>query len=158
MSELKMQLEQDSISFRPGDQIRGTIVWQLENAPSQLELLLFWRTEGKGTQDIGVAETLRFENPGPSGTQHFQIKAPAGPYSFSGRLISILWAMELSCPGGTAAARKDIVISPSGREIICTQSIPDPAMAAVKGLMGRLAGKIAQGAAAIPGSSDETVR
>jgi hypothetical protein len=51
------------------------------------------------------------------GEQRVSLRAPSGPYSFSGRLISLLWALEAVAEPGGEVARREIVLSPSGEEV-----------------------------------------
>ena len=92
----------------------------LNDPPAYLELSLFWHTKGKGTKDVGIIDTIRIDNPGTLGGRHFKFLLPHGPYSFSGKLISIIWALELTLPRGRNAAHKEITLSADGREIVCT--------------------------------------
>jgi hypothetical protein len=124
MNNLEIQIEENKENFKPGEEIRGSVLWSFDNAPAPLELSLFWCTQGKGTQDAGVVETIAVENAGASGQKEFKFIAPAGPYSFSGKLISIIWAIELATTKGSDSLRKEITISPSGQKIICTESFP----------------------------------
>ena len=125
MSNLEIQIEQDRTAFTPGEEIAGSAKWQLDNSQEYLELTLYWRTEGKGTQDIGIVETLRFDNPESFGEREFKLRLPSGPYSFSGKLISIIWAFELSVSQGKDSLRKEITISPTKEEIVFTDSTCD---------------------------------
>src|SRR6476619_3553274 len=95
MHELKIELIEDRGTFEPSDTLEGTAVWNFEQAPSSIELRLFWFTRGKGTEDAGVIETVRFEHPLASDKQRFGLSLPDAPYSFSGKLISLIWALEL---------------------------------------------------------------
>jgi hypothetical protein len=124
MSILEIQIEENKENFRPGEEIRGNVLWSFGNAPVPLDLSLFWRTEGRGTQDVGIVETISVETQGASGQKDFKFTAPAGPYSFSGKLISIIWAMELATTKGSDSLRKEITISPAGQKIICSESFP----------------------------------
>jgi hypothetical protein len=153
-----MHLEQDRSAFRCGEEIRGTAAWSLNRQPDAIELSLYWRTEGKGTQDIAIAQTVRFDNPGMMGSKEFSLKAPAGPFSFSGRLISIIWALELACEKGKESLRKDIVISPTGMEVVCSDSIRDKESAKATGVLGWLMEKCKRDSVDGFGSIDETVR
>ena len=126
MSSLAIEIEYDKTAFKPGQQIRGTVKWQFEEVPEKLELSLFWRTQGKGTQDTGIVGSMAFESLGQFAQKDFTFTVPDGPYSFSGRLISIIWALELVEPDrGKDYVRRDIVISPSGSEVVCTESVSD---------------------------------
>ena len=122
MGELKIEISDDTTAFTPGQSIQGTIQWNLEENPESLELSLFWHTIGKGTKDISVVERLKLDNPGSFDKKQFSFKLPQGPYSFSGKLISLIWALELtSCPGDQTV-RKEITVSHTGREILLDQS------------------------------------
>jgi len=50
--------------------------------------------------------------------REFRFRLPEGPYSFSGKLISLLWAIEVVASPGDMAGRAGIVVSPSGREVV----------------------------------------
>jgi hypothetical protein len=118
MEKLSITLEGQKTAFLPGESVRGQIHWALEGAPRRLDLALFWYTAGKGTRDVGVVETQRFDQPGSYGSKDFSFTIPAGPYSFSGTLISLIWAVELTCSPGSDTVRRDITVSPSGHEIL----------------------------------------
>ena len=42
---------------------------------------------------------------------------PPAPYSFSGKLISLIWAVEVVAEGIKEASRLEFTLSPDGREI-----------------------------------------
>jgi len=77
-------------------------------------------TYRKGTRDVGVLHTHRIDSPGALGSDKFGFTLPPGPYSFSGKLISLIWALELTCTPGSETVRREIVVSPTGREILLT--------------------------------------
>lgn len=141
MNNLDMQIEADRTAFAPGEEILGKAEWQFEDNPQFLELSLFWRTEGKGTQDIGVSEAVRFDNPGFFGRREFRLTAPNGPYSFSGKLISIIWALEFTGPKGKNAVRKEITVSPTQQEIVCMELITDSGGSTSKGILSHIINK-----------------
>jgi hypothetical protein len=105
-------------AFRPGDDVEGTVRWRLDQPPRSIELRLFWYTEGKGDQDVGVVEALPFADPGQEDHRSFRFRLPAGPFSFSGKLISLLWAIEAVAEPGDSSGRLEITVSPTGREIL----------------------------------------
>jgi hypothetical protein len=106
-----------TISFRPGDTVEGTVRWQLPEPPESIELRLFWSTEGKGDQDLAVVETIPFDNPGAQDRRTFRVRLPAGPYSFSGKLITLSWALEAVAQPREEAGNLGFVVSPTGEEI-----------------------------------------
>ncbi len=123
MGKLSIELSGGKNAFAPGEQVEGRIEWGLDANPKALELSLLWYTSGKGTRDVGVLQTNRIDGPGAFGSDTFSFTLPAGPYSFSGKLISLIWALELTCTAGDETMRKEIVVSPTGKEIILRSHI-----------------------------------
>jgi hypothetical protein len=126
MSLIQVQIRDGYTSFRPGDVVEGTVLWQLEPGPTEVEARLFWYTQGKGDQDVGIVETLPYTNPAPTDRRQFRFRLPAGPYSFSGKLISLEWAIEVVAQPGDVAGRAEITVSPTGDEIRLSSISPAP--------------------------------
>ena len=91
--------------------------WQLPEPPEEVELRLFWSTEGKGDQDLEVVETVPFASPGAQDRRTFRVRLPEGPYSFSGKLITLSWALEAVAQPGDRAGSFELMVSPTGEEI-----------------------------------------
>lgn len=108
-------------AFRPGDTVDVSFEWSLEEAPQSIEARLIWFTRGVGTQDVGLVESQP-ATPTAVGDQRFRFKLPVAPYSFSGRLVSLVWAVELLA--GDLAERWEFVMGPDAREIVLPQKIP----------------------------------
>ncbi len=118
MKELEIKLTEGN-SFRCGDEIKGVVSWALKKRPDTVFIRLFWYTSGKGTRDIGIEKEIKYDMPKTNETKEFRFKAPASPYSFSGRLISIIWAIEASTTRGKVdPALIELEISPTGKEIL----------------------------------------
>jgi hypothetical protein len=117
MSQLSIEIDQDRAALEPGDELTGTACWQLDQAPRTVELRLFWFTRGKGTEDAGVVETVRFARPSPQESRPFRLRLPPVPYSFSGKLISLVWALELVPAPSKEVARQEFVMAPGGQEV-----------------------------------------
>jgi hypothetical protein len=94
--------------------------WSLPSVPRSLEARLVWFTRGKGTEDIALVSTTVVPAPGARGEHRVRFTLPEAPYSFSGRLISLVWAVELVAD--TTAARWEFVLAPDGREVLLRQS------------------------------------
>ncbi len=109
---LRLQLNQDPATLVPGQTIDGTVGWERESPPKKAMLRLFWYTEGRGTQDVGVIEeiTLPIDQRAMKGTFRFNI--PDSPYSFQGQLITLKWAIELVLNKGKEVERLDLIVSP----------------------------------------------
>ena len=117
MSTLTVELEDGKLAFKPGQEVRGRASWTLDADPESVEVHLFWHTEGKGSQDTEIADTVVFEAPGRQDRREFRLKIPDGPYSFAGSLIAILWNVEVVAEPGSEAGRQDIVVSPDGKPV-----------------------------------------
>ncbi|MDZ7616585.1 MAG: hypothetical protein U1E05_06240 [Patescibacteria group bacterium] len=110
---LKLELLDNRTAFCPGEAIHGVAAWEAPDRVRRIEVHLCWHTEGRGTEDASVVETIGFDNPAPVDAQPFQLTAPIGPYSYDGRLIAIRWAVELVAKGIKDVARVDLTISPT---------------------------------------------
>jgi hypothetical protein len=117
VSELSIHFEDDLNQFLPGQTIHGTIAWRLDAPAQAIDLRLIWYTEGKGTQDISIIWKTSFEHAGLQGTHPFEIQLPQSPYSFSGKLISLIWALELIARPSNDSTRVPFTMSPTGEEI-----------------------------------------
>jgi hypothetical protein len=130
MNTLRLGLQGDRTAYEPGDELTGAALWELDAPPASAELRLVWSTRGKGTEEAAVVETVTFDAPQAGDTRPFKIRLPAGPYTFSGKLISLIWALELVIEPGSRSERVEIVVAPGGREII----LPRIATAGADGL------------------------
>lgn len=117
MPQLNIQLSEERHEFRPGETIQGRFSWELEK-DADVELRLIWFTQGKGTQDVGIIQTQRVERPPMAGEEAFKFILPNGPYSFTGKLITLAWALELVTIPGDEAQRVDFTLSPTGHWVV----------------------------------------
>jgi len=112
MTTLNIQLDRDATQYAPGEAITGRVDWRLSDAAEFIELRLVWYTEGKGTQDAKIVHAERFAHPMNTDDKAFKLAAPPGPYSYDGKLIAILWALEATTDAEDHAARQVITIRP----------------------------------------------
>lgn len=125
MSVLRIRLERERAWSLPGSDLSGAVRWDLDRQVEALELRLFWYTRGRGSEDVEVVERLRFLEPEPSGERAFSFRLPDGPYSFSGALIALAWALELVTDPGDEVERFDLLVGPRPVEVRLTP-LPDP--------------------------------
>jgi hypothetical protein len=118
MGRLTIETAAGETRFMPASRVSGSVSWELESEPERIDLRLFWYTAGKGDRDVGIVESIAFPHPGPSGSRSFSFELPEGPYSFSGKLISLIWALELTARPSGATERLEITVSPTGKEIL----------------------------------------
>jgi hypothetical protein len=121
MSTLRIATQHDRRNFQPGEEVSGAVSWTVQKVPKSAELRLFWYTEGKGTRDVSVVAQQQFFDAKPSDERSFQFTLPQAPYSFSGKLVSLIWALELVIEPGDHAERIEITVSPTGEEILLAQ-------------------------------------
>ena len=118
MNELDINLRDNKTSYAPGEMVYGLVQWNVEGNPKRCDVSLLWYTAGKGTRDVDVIESIAIDNPGAYGSRDFAFTLPGGPYSFSGKLISLIWVIELTCAPDGQTARQEITVSPTGHEIL----------------------------------------
>ena len=116
---MKISLEQPQAAYRPGASIRGRVAWANTDAPIEsLDVRLIWYTQGKGTRDVAVVDQQTIAARTAQTSVDFQFTAPRGPHSFSGKLVSLVWAIEVIALPSREAERAEIVIAPQGKEIL----------------------------------------
>ncbi len=118
MNQLKIGTRENRKNFEPGEEVEGAAGWELEARPESVEVRLIWFTRGKGTEDVGLVEKVRFEQPQAAEARPFRLRLPPQPYSFSGKLISLIWALELVALPGKQSARVELVVAPGGKEVV----------------------------------------
>lgn len=120
MDSISMYLTFDNPGpgFRAGEKLTGTAEWKFPVPPGSLELRVLWFTRGKGTQDTMVVARKKFPKPENSGKSPFCFILPASPFSFSGKLISLVWAIEMLQVKTAQFFRREFVLSSSGKEIV----------------------------------------
>jgi len=115
---LNVKLRQSS--FRPGEIITGQVEWSDIERLEGLDVRLIWYTAGKGDRDVDVALSQTLDRLEAKGSREFEFVAPHYPPSFSGTLISLIWAVEVITFPGRDAESVSLVIGPEGRELVAT--------------------------------------
>jgi hypothetical protein len=114
---IQIQVDGEQTAFRPGESVNGTVSWLLPVPPAQVSVELFWTTRGKGQVDSEVVQSKQMKNPPAAGQERFALKIPNGPYSFSGKLVSVLWGLRLIIHPSQEQAQVNLTVSPTGLEI-----------------------------------------
>ncbi|MEX0777554.1 MAG: hypothetical protein WD042_17755 [Phycisphaeraceae bacterium] len=127
MNELHLETYENRTAFAPGEALDGIASWQVEKPPRSAEVRLIWFTQGKGDRDVQTIDSVRFDQPKEIDSQIFHFTLPDEPYSFSGKLISLIWAVELVIQPGELAQRLELVVGPGGREVDIATTAEDPA-------------------------------
>jgi len=114
---LSVETTDGRTGFEPGDETEVELQWELDEPAKAVELRVVWNTAGKGTTDVQVVKVERIEDPSLSERRRMKLTLPRSPYSYSGRLVSIVWALELVALPKEESARLEIVIGPGEREV-----------------------------------------
>lgn len=122
MSTLRIDIDGGQRAFKPGETIRGRVTWQVDEPPQSAEVRLFWYTSGKGTQDVENVGSVALQTPQPNDDRTFSLTLPRQPFSCSGKLVSIVWALELIVEPGSNVERLQFVLSPTGSEVVLGES------------------------------------
>ncbi len=112
-----VRLKRKPAAYFPGESVDGEVIWNFPAGAQRLNLRLYHRTEGKGTQDVIVVAEQHVERPTGHVHHPFSFKLPAGPYSFSGKLVSLTWGIEVVEEPGGDARGEGFILSPSGEEV-----------------------------------------
>lgn len=122
MAEVNIELADHRTDFRPGDVVDGMATWSAGDGGriDSVEVRLFWHTQGKGDRDIRIVETVQFDNPAAQDAQLFSFTLPAGPHSFEGTLISLIWGVEVVVKPGKNSASVQFTVTTDGTPIRLT--------------------------------------
>lgn len=116
---MNIQIDSNQTHFSPGENISGIASWAgAATEATTVVLRLFWFTRGRGTQDIELVQEARW--PAAQGQAPFSWDLPAEPYSFSGRLVSLTWALELVILPEEIAERQEFQYGPGAKEVELT--------------------------------------
>ena len=110
MSVIKFEIDEGRTHFFPGETITGRGAWHFDAKPDVVEVRLLWYTEGKGTRDTHVEESVVLESDQTWGDAPFSLSVPDGPYSFSGKLVTLIWAVEIVAEPSNESYAQDITI------------------------------------------------
>ena len=118
-----IQIDYNNTEFTPGDSLSGILSWNVPRGTESIELRLFWFTSGRGTQDIESVDELTWPISDTllQGSEKFTFTLPLEPYSFSGKLVSLTWALEAVALPDETSARKEFTLTPNGQEIVLKQ-------------------------------------
>ncbi|TWT49955.1 hypothetical protein KOR42_37730 [Thalassoglobus neptunius] len=118
MNELELTILSEQKGFDPGVEVSVRVGWKFDETPDALELRLVWNTSGKGDRDLKVVQVVEISPSSPTGSHEVMLTLPWGPYSFSGKLLSIVWALELVAFPNNESLRREIVLAPNGEEVV----------------------------------------
>lgn len=110
---MSVEITLDSTAIEPGGTISGRVTWP--GAGSTLVVALGWVTRGKGDKDTDEVTATTIPVAGQTEAR-FTLTAPFQPFTFSGKLISIVYYVTAKV--GIGEAKVEIVIAPGGKEVV----------------------------------------
>lgn len=119
MAELSIKTELNNLAYTPGETLRGEVAWTIDLVKNSEggEIRLFYYTSGKGSQDVEIVSTVAVPARQSTGKHKFEFHLPETPYSFSGKLVSLIWALEFQMLESDETKRLEFILSPDGEEI-----------------------------------------
>ncbi|HEX3902273.1 MAG TPA: hypothetical protein VH853_05430 [Polyangia bacterium] len=114
---LELTLEQGRTAFEPGARVAGVAVWSTPIPPRGMELRLSWAIHGRGGRDYKIADSIALPDPAAAERRAFFLTLPPAPYSFRGKMLTLVWSLELVALPGEEKARVDLVVAPGGKII-----------------------------------------
>jgi hypothetical protein len=114
---LQISLDRSPAVYRPGESVAGRATWREAAKARSVAVRLYWTTSGRGSTDTEVVAESLVENPAEQGETRFSLLLPPAPPSFSGKLITLSWGVELLFEPGEHAVQVEIVVSPTEKEI-----------------------------------------
>jgi hypothetical protein len=110
MAEVSIEIQDNRTRFSPGETVAGRVNWNGGHVESA-SVRLFWRTEGKGVQDVGLHAETSFDRPRSTDERTFSFVLPSGPLSYDGKILAIIWGLEVELLPGKQIGSIDIVVS-----------------------------------------------
>jgi len=112
---MEVRIDSDQKALHPGEELKCHALMQNPTDAIGGEFHVLWYTEGRGTQDIHLVHSEPFHHIRGRRDYSFSFELPQQPYSFSGKLISLIWAVEVVI--GDSVGRATFTLSPHESEI-----------------------------------------
>lgn len=125
MNDLTVQLREEKAHFLPGSKIAGTAIWSFEEAPTSVEIRLYWMTAGTAPQQVGLVAKVVGSRLQRNGSYPFEFTLPHGPWSFDGNLFHLGWALDVVLLPSRACTMRPFVLSPTGQSIRAVNEEPE---------------------------------
>jgi hypothetical protein len=113
--KVQASLELDAPVAECGGAVTGSVRWSGNSGGRPVAVVLRYRTQGRGDADSAVV-TRADLGAGESGGLRFHLDVPlAGPVSYHGKLVQLLWEVAVQIPAGRGqVATAGLSIAPRG--------------------------------------------
>lgn len=110
----------------PGDSLVFTLARDKSASPEPLSVQLGWFTEGRGTADADVVWSEQLPALAPGAERSFEIPLPTAPWSFSGKLVSVSWRLEVLDAKRRPLVAVPLVVAPGDAPVALPALEPEP--------------------------------
>jgi hypothetical protein len=104
-------------SFRPGNQVEGTVEWKFEEPAGSIEVRLLMEVDAKPKRETSYAGGVRWSDLPEAGICKFSLTPPEGPYTFFGKGFQIRWYVEANCDKLAFTDEMQFTYSPTGNPL-----------------------------------------
>ena len=104
--------------FAPGETMVITLASDASSKTDPLTVQLGWFTEGRGTRDASVVWSEELAGLAPGADRTFEVRLPETPWTFSGRLVSVSWRLEVLDAKRQPLVAVPLVIAPGGQPVV----------------------------------------
>jgi hypothetical protein len=108
----------------PYETVAGRVEWRLESVPRGLELRLCWFTRGRGTVEAETVAALPLGDT-KDGARDFAFVLPGEPWSTGGRLVEIVWGLEVVAKKQGGLALEELIVAPE-RKVRALKEVAEP--------------------------------
>ena len=95
-----------------------TLARDASSKTDPLTVQLGWFTEGRGTRDAAVVWGEELTGLAPGADRTFEVRLPETPWTFSGRLVSASWRLEVLDAKRQPLVAVPLVIAPGGQPVV----------------------------------------
>ncbi len=103
----------ESSTLHPGGTLRGTVSWGIPHPPRKLEVRVFWYNGEPGSGEARTIGSLELGE-AQEGSRGFDFALPELPWSVTGQVVKVGWAIELVEKKSGSLALADFTMSPDG--------------------------------------------
>ncbi len=111
--------------FAPGETLVFTLARAPAATPGPLTVQLGWFTEGRGTRDAAIEWSEYLPDLAPGADRRFEVRLPAAPWSFAGKLIAVSWRLEVLDARRDPLLGLPLTIAPDGQVIRLPELPPE---------------------------------
>lgn len=109
--------------LQPYETVTGTVSWDLDDQPRDLELRLCWFSRDDGMQESKTIRSLKLDDV-TRGERTFSFELPSEPWSMRGQLITLVWGIELVAKAVGGLALEEFIVGPD-RKVVELPELPE---------------------------------